>query len=132
MPRILISEDERAIVKLIEFGLRHLGYETLWAQDGREALVLARANQPDLILLDVMMPIMDGFEVLARLRDDEATRLIPVVILTAYGQDLDAEFWAARGAQDYVLKPFSFTDLSKRLQVLLSSPGAVRSDSPLR
>jgi DNA-binding response OmpR family regulator len=120
MARILIVEDEANIFKLVSFRLKHLGHEVLWAQNGGEALELARAEIPDLILLDVMIPVYDGFQVLKKLRADTETQAIPVIMLTARGHEKDVVAGIERGADDYVIKPFSFPELVARMNAVLA------------
>ncbi|MFP4057501.1 MAG: PleD family two-component system response regulator [Candidatus Brocadiia bacterium] len=104
--KILVVDDERRVREMIEFRLRRFGYEVLQAADGREALDVAAEHQPDLILLDVMMPDLDGFQVCRRLRQNDATKGIPVVMLTAKADAKDVTYAYNSGAQDYVVKPY--------------------------
>src|SRR5262245_11181987 len=114
MARILIVEDEVNIFKLVSFRLKHLGHEIFWAQNGGHALEVARAEMPDLILLDVMIPVYDGFQVLRKLKADTQTQPIPVIMLTAHGHEKDIATGIAEGADDYIVKPFEFPDLVAR------------------
>lgn len=119
MPRILVVDDEPEIVRGLEHNLRFEGYETVAASDGQEAITLAAREAPDLILLDIMMPKMDGNEVRKRLHDDPRTANIPVAHLSAVGdfnQQLDG---LEAGAVDYIVKPFSPKDLQQRVADLL-------------
>jgi CheY-like chemotaxis protein len=110
--KILVVDDEPSIVKLVEATLSSRGYEIFKAYDGQEAIVEAKLHKPDLILLDVMMPHMDGKEARKRLLADPATKDIPVVHLTAVG-DFDQQREAlADGATDYIVKPFSPSELA--------------------
>jgi two-component system, OmpR family, alkaline phosphatase synthesis response regulator PhoP len=120
MARILIVEDEANIFKLVRFRLNHLGHEVLWVQDGGQALEAARGQSPDLILLDIMIPVMDGFQVLEKLKADPETRLIPVIMLTARGHEQDVGGGLTRGADDYVVKPFNFPELIERVNTALT------------
>lgn len=126
---ILIVEDERALVDALTYNLRRAGYEVLSAYDGREGLERACAHLPDLILLDLMLPVMDGLEVCRRLRADAATREIPVLIATAKGEEVDEVVGFQMGADDYVVKPYKVTVLLQRIKALLrrtavaSTPG---------
>ncbi len=120
MARILVAEDDPMIFKLVDFRLRHMGHEIYWAQDGGKAVEMAQSQRPDLILLDVMMPVLDGFEVLQRLMADNGTQNIPIIMLTARGQESDIVKGIQAGASDYVVKPFSFPELIARMNVALA------------
>ncbi len=124
LARILIAEDEANIFQLVEFRLQRLGHEIFWAQDGEQALKLAGEHAPDVIMLDVMMPVLDGFQVLKRLKADPATRAIPVIMLTARGQESDIVSGIEGGANGYVVKPFSFPELIARVNAALASSNA--------
>lgn len=113
---ILVVDDESRIVRILEFNLSKQGYRVFTASDGFEALDRVDEARPDLILLDLMMPRMDGFEVLRRLRAQPETRTIPVFLLTAKGQEIDREQGEACGATAYLTKPFSPRDLMKRIR----------------
>lgn len=119
MAHILIAEDEANIFKLVDFRLRNLGHHTTWAQDGGAAFDTAVQANPDLILLDVMMPVLDGFTVLKQLKADPRTRDIPVVMLTARGHEKDVVTGLGSGADDYVVKPFNFPELIARVNAAL-------------
>ena len=112
--KILIVDDEKAIVDILEFNLKKEGYETLKAYDGREGLRMAQANGPDLILLDIMLPYMDGFEVCKALRD--AGDNVPIIMLTAREEETDKVFGLESGADDYITKPFSMRELLARVK----------------
>lgn len=108
MPKkILVVDDERPIVRLVQVNLEHAGYEVVTAYDGREALEKVEQEKPDLIILDVMMPQMDGFEVMQRLQANPKTRDIPVIMLTAKAQDADVFRGWQSGVTLYLTKPFS-------------------------
>jgi DNA-binding response OmpR family regulator len=124
MARILVAEDDPMIFKLLDFRLRHMGHEIFWAQDGGQAVELAQSRQPELILLDVMMPVLDGFQVLEQLMVDKATQDIPVIMLTARGQENDIVKGIQAGARDYIVKPFSFPELIARMNVALARRAA--------
>jgi two-component system alkaline phosphatase synthesis response regulator PhoP len=114
MPRqkkILAVDDERHIVRLVQVNLERAGYQVVSAFDGKEALKKVESEKPDLIVLDVMMPHMDGFEVLKRLKSDDKTRNIPVVMLTAKAQDADVFRGWASGVDCYLTKPFNPIEL---------------------
>jgi len=108
MPKkILVVDDERPIVRLVQVNLEHAGYEVVTAYDGKEALEKVEQEKPDLIVLDVMMPQMDGFEVMQRLQANPKTRNIPVIMLTAKAQDADVFRGWQSGVTLYLTKPFS-------------------------
>lgn len=123
MALILVAEDEIYIFKLVSFRLEHQGHQVCWAQHGGEVLELARTKQPDLILLDVMMPVMDGFQVLQQLKSDDEVRHIPVIMLTSRGHAPDLAAGLAGGAVDYVVKPFDFGDLLRRVNAAIAGKG---------
>ncbi len=125
MAHILVAEDDPMIFKLLDFRLKHMGHEIFWAQDGGQAVELAQSRQPELILLDVMMPVLDGFQVLKQLMADKATQDIPVIMLTARGQENDIVKGIQGGASDYVVKPFSFPELIARMNVALARRAAL-------
>jgi two-component system alkaline phosphatase synthesis response regulator PhoP/two-component system response regulator VicR len=109
--RILVVEDDSAVARLLQVNLEAAGYEVAWAADGREALARVAGELPDLIVLDVMMPVMDGFEVLRRLKGDLDTADVPVVMLTAKADEQSIfEGWA-EGVHCYLTKPFDPGDL---------------------
>ena len=109
--RILVVDDERHIVRLVQVNLERAGYQVVSAFDGKEALKKVDSEQPNLIVLDVMMPHMDGFEVLKRLRGNAATKNIPVIMLTAKAQDADVFRGWASGVSAYLTKPFNPLEL---------------------
>lgn len=112
MPRkILAVDDEKHIVKLVQVNLERQGYEVITANDGKEALQKVEEENPDLIVLDVMMPYMDGFEVLQNLRRNPSTRDIPVIMLTAKAQDADVFKGWQSGVDCYLTKPFNPMEL---------------------
>jgi two-component system, OmpR family, alkaline phosphatase synthesis response regulator PhoP len=118
--KVLIAEDEPSIVTSLEFLMRGCGYEVRVARDGEEALRLAQEFRPDLLLLDVMMPRCNGFEVCRRLREDPAARAVRIVMLTAHGRDAQMERGLALGADAYITKPFSNKELVARVKGLFS------------
>lgn len=111
---ILIVEDERAIVEILKFNLAREGYETLEALDGEAGLQLGLTGDPDLILLDVMLPKMNGFDICAKLRDAGST--VPIIMLTAREEETDKVFGLEAGADDYMTKPFSMRELLARVR----------------
>jgi DNA-binding response OmpR family regulator len=117
--KILVVDDEPDMVELIETGLTAAGYDVLMADTGAAALQKARALKPQLILLDVMLPELDGLEVCRLLRHDPATRSIPIVMLTARAAEIDRVLGLELGADDYVTKPFSVRELVLRVKKLL-------------
>jgi DNA-binding response OmpR family regulator len=118
--RILIVEDEANIVKLISMRLERLGHVISSAASGSAALDTARELLPDLILLDVMLPELNGFQVLQQLKADPATEAIPVLMLTARGHEHDIAAGLEGGAEDYIIKPFSFPELIARVSTALA------------
>jgi two-component system phosphate regulon response regulator PhoB len=117
--RILVIEDEEDILALLQYNLAREGYLVSSAASGEAGLQAARAERPDLVLLDLMLPGMDGLEVCRRLRLDEQTREVPVVMLTAKGEEADVVAGLELGADDYVTKPFSPRVLVSRLRAVL-------------
>ena len=121
MARILIAEDEPDMAMGLRDNLQFEGYETVIAADGEEALKAAAAQRPDLVLLDVMMPKLDGFEVCRRLREQGFT--VPILMLTAKGQEIDIVRGLETGADDYITKPFSVRELLARIKAALRRTG---------
>ncbi len=117
--KILVVDDEPEAVELVEFNLKQAGYSVVTAADGAEALNKARATQPSLIVLDLMLPEVDGLEVCKMLRRDPATTGIPIVMLTAKAAEIDRVLGLELGADDYVTKPFSPRELVLRVKKLL-------------
>lgn len=109
--RILVVDDERHIVRLVQVNLERAGYEVLTAFDGVEALEKVKTEMPDMLVLDVMMPRMDGFEVLKNLQNDPRYQNIPVIMLTAKAQDADIFKGWASGVSSYLTKPFNPREL---------------------
>ena len=118
-PVVLAADDDPDILELVAFRLERSGYTVLQARDGEEALQLALERRPDLAVLDVMMPKIDGFELTRRLRAEEATSRMPIILLTARAQDADVQQGFDAGADDYIRKPFSPQELSSRVQAIL-------------
>ncbi|MEP0822911.1 MAG: response regulator [Ignavibacterium sp.] len=117
--RILVAEDQPHIRALIQYKLRNSGYQVVAVEDGEAALKSARESKPDLILLDVMMPLMTGFEVLAALKQREETRHIPVLLVTAQSSETEVLKGLELGADDYITKPFSPNELAARVRTVL-------------
>jgi len=120
MAKILIAEDERDIRDLITYTLNFAGYEVVSAGDGEEAVALALQEMPDLVLLDVRMPRMTGYEACKAIKADEKTKGIPVVFLSAKGQEAEIQAGMQAGAVEYLLKPFSPDQLTARVQAVLA------------
>jgi DNA-binding response OmpR family regulator len=119
MARILVAEDEQQIGDMVAFKLVGSGHDVVRVEDGEAALAAVVRERPDVIILDVMMPLLDGFSVLARLKADPHLRAIPVIMLTARGQERDILAGLQGGAADYVVKPFSLKELMGRVDVAL-------------
>ncbi len=138
-PRILVVDDEQAVLDLLVYNLSRAHYEVLTATDGRQALELAQQAAPDLILLDLMLPEIDGLDVCRQLR---RTSQVPVIVITARGEEVDRVVGLELGADDYVVKPFSVRELVARVRAvlrrarpedeenssLLTGPGELRLD----
>jgi two-component system phosphate regulon response regulator PhoB len=132
MPQtVLVVDDERDILELVGFNLTQAGFKVLTATDGRRALETARRHPPDLIILDLMLPLMPGTEVAKALRGDEKTRSIPILMLTARGEEVDRVVGFELGADDYVVKPFSPRELILRVQAILRREGVEEGERPL-
>jgi DNA-binding response OmpR family regulator len=116
---ILVIDDEPELVKLLDYNLTKAGYLVLSARDGENGLATARKHSPDAIILDVMMPGLDGWEVCKRLRQDPATSALPVLMLTAKADEGDRVLGLELGADDYVTKPFGVRELLARVKALL-------------
>jgi two-component system, OmpR family, alkaline phosphatase synthesis response regulator PhoP len=124
MPKkILAVDDEKHIVRLVEVNLQRAGYNVVTAYDGREALEKVKSEKPDLVVLDVMMPYMDGFEVLKNLKADPETAEIPVIMLTAKAQDADVFRGWQSGVDCYLTKPFNPMELLTFVKRIFDSTG---------
>lgn len=117
--RALVADDEPHIVRLIQVNLEQAGYEVVTAFNGREALAQVAAQRPDFLILDVMMPYMDGFEMLQALRRSESTRDLPVIMLTSKAQDADVFQGWQSGVDSYLTKPFTPAELMAFVRRLL-------------
>lgn len=126
--RILVVDDEPDAIELIRFNLKASGYEVLTAEDGEEALAKARKFSPDMILLDVMLPEIDGLEVCKILRRDPATASLPIIMLTAKASEIDRVLGLEFGADDYVTKPFSPRELMLRVRNLLKRKESLKEE----
>ena len=121
MAKILIAEDERDIRDLITFTLQYAGYDVTATTNGEEAYEKAKEILPDLILLDVRMPRMTGYEACEKIKSDPLTARIPVVFLSAKGQEAEINIGLEAGAAEYILKPFAPDQLTERVKAILAS-----------
>ena len=128
-PLVLVADDEEDIRALVAFRLQRAGYDVITAADGEEALTLATTRLPDVVVLDMMMPKATGLEVTRILREQDTTKDIPVILLTARAQEADVASGFEAGADDYVKKPFSPKDLQLRVQALLERRPAASTAS---
>jgi two-component system alkaline phosphatase synthesis response regulator PhoP len=117
--KILVVDDEVYILHILDFSLGAEGFEVITANNGELAIEKAKQEKPDLIVLDIMMPVLDGYETCRRLKREAETKNIPVVLLTAKGRDVDKRLGYEVGAVDYVVKPFSPNRLIERIQEIL-------------
>ncbi len=117
--KILIVDDEKDIVKMLDYNFKKEGYRTVTAYDGEDGLDFAKKEHPDIILLDLMLPGMDGLEVCKALKKEEKTSSIPIIMLTAKTQEADKVVGLELGADDYVTKPFSLKELLARVKAIL-------------
>jgi len=124
MTKILVAEDERDIRELIGFTLRFAGFEVVLTSNGIEAVEKAPRELPDLIILDVRMPRMTGYEACRQLKDNPATNDIPIVFLSAKGQETEIEQGLASGAVEYIVKPFAPDELTRQVKEILQRVGA--------
>jgi DNA-binding response OmpR family regulator len=120
--KVLIAEDEPAVAENLEALLRAKGYETKWVADGAQAVAAAKRDRPDVMLLDIMLPKMDGFDVCRLLRADPATQKVKIIVVTGLGRMGDVETAFASGATDYIIKPFDSDRLFKKIEKVLQSP----------
>ena len=123
---VLVADDDEDILQLVSFRLERAGYNVVTAGDGQQALAAAREHKPDLAVLDVMMPGLNGYEVTRQLRADAATAQIPVILLTARVQEADVSRGFEAGADDYLRKPFSPQELRSRVQAILARRSSPR------
>jgi two-component system alkaline phosphatase synthesis response regulator PhoP len=117
--KILVVDDEIYIVHILDFSLGMEGYEVVTALDGEQALEKVKTEKPDLIVLDIMMPKLDGYEVCKSVKSNSATQNIPVILLSAKGRNVDQKMGFDVGADDYITKPFSPRKLVERINQLL-------------
>jgi two-component system alkaline phosphatase synthesis response regulator PhoP len=127
--KILVVDDEVYIVHILDFSLGMEGYEVVTALDGEQALAKVKAERPDLIVLDIMMPKLDGYETCKILKADPETRHIPVILLSAKGRNVDQQMGFQVGADDYITKPFSPRKLVERISLILGQPTAQQAAS---
>jgi DNA-binding response OmpR family regulator len=127
MPKILVAEDEGDIRELIGLALRFAGFEVVLTADGSEAVEQAPLEQPDLIILDVRMPRMTGYEACRCLKENPVTSAIPVVFLSAKGQGDDVRHGLASGAIEYIIKPFAPDELADQVRDILQRVGSSQS-----
>ena len=123
--KILVVEDDLSALRFVEYTLEHEGYQVISASDGIVGLTLAQKEKPDLIILDVMLPGLDGFEVCRRLRLDPATIPIPVLMLSAKARDIDRNTGLMEGADDYLAKPADPSEIVRRVESLLKQKAMV-------
>lgn len=116
---ILVVDDEQDLLDLIEYNLKKEGFDVLKAEDGLEGIDVARKHRPDLVLLDIMMPKMDGLEVVERMRSDKKIKRIPIIFLTARGDEKTEVEGLDKGGDDYITKPISTTKLISRIKAVL-------------
>jgi two-component system response regulator MtrA len=119
---VVVADDEADILELVAIGLERTGYQVYRAGDGEQALALIHEHKPDVAILDVAMPKLDGFELTRRLRNDPATSGTKIVLLTARVQEADVDAGLAAGAHEYIIKPFSPLELQDRVAALLQRP----------
>lgn len=129
MPKILIAEDERDIRELVAFSLQFGGFQVVQAANGAEAVERAQVEKPDLILMDVRMPKMTGYEACKAMKAMPALRDTPVVFLSAKGQESEIQTGLEVGAEEYILKPFAPDELAKQIQVVLDRVAARRAQN---
>jgi two-component system phosphate regulon response regulator PhoB len=130
--RILIVEDDPDISEMISYNLKKEGYEVMLAPDGEKAVTMSLSSRPDLMVLDIMLPAMDGLEVLKAIKQDGKTSGIPVIMLTAKGQETDKVVGLELGADDYMTKPFSPKELVARIRAVMRRSGLPGSAKVIR
>lgn len=120
--KIVVADDDLDLCELLEMKLRQSNYEVFTAMDGAQALEVVRKVQPHLVILDIMMPLMTGMEVLRNLKAESATADIPIILMTAKRQESDVNSGFALGVVDYIVKPFNLRDLVHQVQSVISGP----------
>lgn len=113
--KVLVVDDELYILHILDFSLAAEGFEVITAEDGEQAVTMAKSEQPDLVVLDVMMPKIDGYEACRKLKQDPNMKDVPVILLTAKGRDIDRKLGLEVGADDYITKPFSPSKLIDKI-----------------
>lgn len=131
MKKILIVDDEEHIVEFLQINLEKQGYDTITASNGDMAIQKAHAYIPDCILLDIMMPVINGYEVCRRLKADPKTQNIPIIMLTAKSDEADSILGLGIGADDYIVKPFSIKVLFARIEAVMRRYNIEKDSSPL-
>lgn len=116
--KVLVIEDDRSLAEVLSYNLKQAGYEVLTASDGQDGLLQAQLKTPDIVLLDLMLPVIDGLDVCRRLRADTSTRDVLIIMLTAKAEETDELVGFSLGADDYVAKPFSVKVLLERMKAL--------------
>jgi two-component system alkaline phosphatase synthesis response regulator PhoP len=119
--KILVVDDEVYIVHILDFSLRMEGYEVITALDGEQALERVKSDHPDLIVLDIMMPKLDGYDACRKLRADPQTADVPIILLSAKGRNVDQRMGYDAGATDYITKPFSPRKLVEKINTILQA-----------
>jgi DNA-binding response OmpR family regulator len=121
--KVLVIEDDRALAEVLSYNLKSSGYEVLVATDGQDGLLQAQIKSPDIVILDLMLPVIDGLDVCRRLRADASTKELLIVMLTAKAEESDELIGFSLGADDYVTKPFGLRELLARIRAVLRRPG---------
>ena len=127
--KVLVVDDEIYIVHILDFSLGMEGYEVITALDGEQALEKMKLEKPDLVVLDIMMPKLDGYEVCKAIKSNPSTKQTPVILLSAKGRNVDQKLGFDVGADDYITKPFSPRKLVERINQLLGQPVSERPAS---
>jgi DNA-binding response OmpR family regulator len=120
VPKVLVIDDDPVIVELLRVNFEIEGFDVVSAEDGREGLERARTDSPDLVLSDIMMPRLDGLQLVSRLKEDPRTRALPVILLSAKAQNAEVQQGLDLGADDYVTKPFDPLELVDRVNAVLA------------
>ncbi len=130
--KVLVVDDEEHIVELIKFNLENNGYDVITAFDGKQALEKAKEEMPDLIILDLMLPIIDGIDVCKKIKNNDGTENIPIIMLTAKSEEADKVIGLEIGADDYMTKPFSVRELMARIKAVLRRSGDIKPSEPAK
>jgi DNA-binding response OmpR family regulator len=120
-PKILVVDDEPDVLLIVKTGMQAEGYDVVTASNGVDALAMVKEEKPDVVILDVMMPLMDGFEVLAKLKEDDATAAVPVIMLTGLSERSKIQKALISGIHFYVVKPFEFEELIQKVRTVLNA-----------